>query len=272
MLRLGNVDADYGVRRVLHQVSLELEAGEMIGVAGPNGAGKSTLVRLLSKVISPTGGEIWLDGVEYRRISRPALARQVAVVPQAPLLPPAFTAMDLVLLGRTPHLGLLARESNRDRRIAQDALEATQALHLAGRRLGELSGGERQRVVIARALAQQPRLLLLDEPTAFLDIGSQLAVLELVRNLNQTQAMTVLAVFHDLSLAAQYCDRMILFGEGRIRAAGSAETVLRPDLLRELYGVEVAILAHPRTGRPLVVPLGAASAESAFEPAGTPRT
>jgi iron complex transport system ATP-binding protein len=255
LLEVRELSFAYGERRVLDGVSLTVARGEMVGLVGPNGAGKSTLVRLISHVLEPQPGRVWSEGRDVRKLSRGTLARRVAVVPQAPNLPPAYTALDLVLLGRTPHLRLLQREGPRDWAIAVAALEATGAAHLAGRRLGELSGGERQRVVLARALAQEPALLLLDEPTAHLDLGHQVSALALVRDLGRTRGLGVLAVFHDLSLAAQFCDRLVLLVGGRVCASGPPEVVLDPSVLGAAYGVEVQILTHPQTGRPVVVPL-----------------
>lgn len=245
----------YETRPVLRDVSFGIAPGEFVGLAGPNGAGKSTLIRLLSGVRKPSAGEIRIEGKPLARLGRIGLARRVAVVPQLPVLPPAFTALELVQLGRTPHLRLLQREGPRDRAIVEAALAATDATALAHRRLGELSGGERQRVVIARALAQEPRLLLLDEPTAHLDLAHQVATLDLTRRLARERGLAVLAVFHDLSLAAQYCDRLILLAAGTILADGPPAQVLSSAVLQQAYGVDVLIVPHPRTGRPLVVPL-----------------
>jgi iron complex transport system ATP-binding protein len=254
MLTVVDLDFSYHGRRVLRGVSLEVGSGQMVGLVGPNGAGKSTLVRLVSRVLEPARGRILLDGRELRTFSRGELARRVAVVPQAPLLPPAYPAIELVLLGRTPHLRLLQREGERDRRIALEAMSATGTAALASRRISELSGGERQRVVIARALAQEPQLLLLDEPTTHLDLGHQVGVLELVRELNARRGLSVLAVFHDLTLAAQFCGRIVLLAEGEVRGCGTPEEVLQSRGLSEAYGIPVEVVPHPTTGLPIVVP------------------
>jgi iron complex transport system ATP-binding protein len=178
----------------------------------------------------------------------------VAVVPQDPVLPPAFSALDCVLMGRTPHLRLLQQEGPRDIEIARRAMLATEAWLLADRPVGELSGGERQRVVVARALAQETPVLLLDEPTAHLDIGHQGAVLDLMRTFTRRDGKAVLAVVHDLTLAAHYCDRIVVLRDGAIAAEGAPAEVLTPDLLRSVYGVSIAVFPHPDTGRPVVVP------------------
>ncbi len=182
------------------------------------------------------------------------IARLAAVVPQDPALPPTFDSLDCVLMGRTPHLRLLQREGARDLEAARRAMLATETWGFAGRPVGELSGGERQRVIVARALAQETPVLLLDEPTAHLDIGHQGAVLDLVRGLTRRDGKAVLAVVHDLTLAAHYCDRLIVLDAGRPRAEGVPGDVLQPELLREVYGAHVTVVAHPETGRPVVAP------------------
>jgi iron complex transport system ATP-binding protein len=188
-------------------------------------------------------------------MGRREVARVAAVVPQEATLPGGFTALDCVLMGRTAHLKLLENEGTRDLEAARRAMMATDTWPLAERRVGELSGGERQRVVVARALAQEARLLLLDEPTAHLDIGHQASVLGLVRRIAAENGMSVLAVVHDLSLAGQYCDRLVLLCGGRVLAEGTPAEVLEAGVLRAAYGVEVRIIAHPDTGRPVVAPV-----------------
>ena len=195
---------------VLHQVDLCLEAGNLIGVIGPNGAGKSTLVRLLSRLLTPSSGEIWVNGRKLARWRLADLARVLAVVPQSPELPPTFTAWEIVLMGRTPYLGWMGQEGERDRAIAHQAMKETGTYHLADRPIGQLSGGEQQRVVIARALTQEPQVLLLDEPTAHLDINHQVETLLLITRLVKERRIAALAIFHDLNLAAQYCDELVL--------------------------------------------------------------
>jgi iron complex transport system ATP-binding protein len=184
------------------------------------------------------------------------LAKLMAVVPQDPALPPAFSALELVLMGRTPHLRLLQNEGPADIAAARRAMQATDTWELADRLLGELSGGERQRVVVARALAQETPVLLLDEPTTHLDIGHQASVLALVRRAAVQDGKAVLAVVHDLTLAAQYCDRLVILNGGCVVACGTPPQVLTADLLREVYGASVSVFPHPDTGRPVVAPSG----------------
>lgn len=256
LLRVENLDFAYGDTPILSGVSLEAEPGEIVGIIGPNGSGKSTLLRNISGVLKPKRGRVLVEGVDLARLSRAEVARRVAVVPQSPHLPDSFTAWEIVLLGRTPYLGLLQAEGPHDFAIVQRALDLCAASDLAGRRMGDLSGGERQRVVIARALAQEPSLLLLDEPTSHLDINHQTAILDLVTTLSREQALAVVAVFHDLNLAAQYCHRLMILGEGRILASGPPEEVITASNVSRAYGAEVCILPHPRNSLPVALITG----------------
>jgi iron complex transport system ATP-binding protein len=240
---------------VLDGVDLRLEPGRVVGVIGPNGAGKSTLVRLLSRLLSPASGSVRLNGYALAHWRSADLARVLAVVPQDPELPAVFTAWEMVLLGRTPYLGWMGRESERDRAIVRQAMEETGVCHLAHRLVGRLSGGERQRVVVARALAQQPRVLLLDEPTTHLDINHQVETLSLIAWLVREQGLAALAIFHDLNLAAQYCDELVLLHRGRVEARGAPAQVLTPALLKQVYGIEVVVMPHPYNGLPTVLPV-----------------
>jgi len=241
----------------LREVSLRVGVGELVGLVGPNGCGKTTLIRTATKVVQPLSGEIRVCGDDVGSLSQVEIARRVAVVPQEPLLPEAFTALDCVLMGRAPHLRLLENEGARDFEAAREAMVRTDTWELAQRPVGTLSGGERQRVVVARALAQETPLLLLDEPTAHLDIGHQGAVLRLMRSLCRDEGKAVLAVVHDLTLAAAFCDRLVMLRSGGTLAVeGSATEVLRPEVLAEVYGAEADVFPHPRTGRPVVAPRG----------------
>ena len=246
----------YGPRVVLSDVSLSLQPGRLLGLVGPNGSGKTTLIRAISGVVAPRAGEVRLAGDDALRLSAREVALRTAVVPQNPHLPPAFTALELVLMGRTPHLGLLAAEGRADVEASRRAMQATDTWELAGRRIGELSGGERQRVLVARALAQETPLLLLDEPTAHLDVGHQAATLRLMARQCRSEGKAVLAAIHDLTLAAQFCDRLVMLHQGRVVAEGSPMEVLTPDRLREVYGATLHVLAHPLTGRPVLAPDG----------------
>jgi iron complex transport system ATP-binding protein len=233
-------------------LSFEIGAGEIAGVIGPNSAGKTTLIRLLSRVVEPDAGAIALAGRPLAAWRAPDLARQVAVVPQG--LPPRvpFTVEELVLMGRYPHAPGRYFEDPRDRAVARAAMEATGVLELAALGLDRLSGGERQRAILARALAQEPRLLLLDEPTAHLDLRHQAEAAALLRRLNRERGLTVLLVSHDLDLAAEVCDRLLLVAGGRQVATGPPEAVLTEPLLAAAFGCDVVVEKHPTTRRPVV--------------------
>jgi iron complex transport system ATP-binding protein len=236
----------------LADLSLDISAGEIIGVIGPNSSGKTTLIRLLTRVLEPAVGEIRLEGVPVGRLSRTDLARRLAVVPQGILPQFPFTVGELALMGRYPHDPGRYFESPRDRAVAREAMAATGVLELAGVPLEHLSGGERQRAVIARALAQEPRLLILDEPTAHLDLRYQVEAAALLRRLNGERGMTILLVSHDLNLAAEVCDRVLLLNGGRPAAIGPPEAVLDEALLASVFGCGVVVDTSETTRRPIV--------------------
>ena len=226
--------------------------GEILGVIGPNSAGKTTLIRLLSKVVEPAQGTILLAGAPISRMSRWEVARQVASVPQDLPLTFPFTVSELALMGRYPHRPHGFFESRRDLEIAREAMKATGVLDLAGEPVDTLAGGERQRAVLARALAQEPRVLLLDEPTAHLDLRYQAETVGLLRRLNRECGVTIILVSHDLNLAAELSDRLLLLSEGRVRMIGAPERVIDGELLETVYGCPVHVGAHEKSGRPMV--------------------
>lgn len=260
MLRADSVTFGYGGPPVLDGVSLSLARGALAGLLGPNGSGKTTLLRLLAGTLKPASGRVWLDGQPVDRLSRRALARRVAVVPQETHLAFEYTVLEIVLMGRHPHLGLLELEGPADIAIAREALAATGTAHLEDRRFDTLSGGEKQRVIIAAALAQAADLILLDEPTASLDLGAQLDVAALLRRLNRDRGVTLLVSTHDLNLAAALCRELVLLHRGRVLDAGPTGEVLTPERVRALYGVEADVHVHAGTGHATVVPLGRAVA------------
>jgi iron complex transport system ATP-binding protein len=249
-LRLENVSLGYGKRTVLHNISLEAKPGEMLGIIGPNGSGKSTLIKGITRLLQPTSGRIFLDGRDIANIRRQELAQLAAVVPQNPALPELFTALEVVLMGRTPHLGLLRYEGERDLATVQNTMEATHTLDFAERRVAELSGGERQRLTIARALAQEPKIILMDEPTANLDINYQVETMDLAHQLCRKQDLIVVVTLHDLNLASQYCDRLVMLSDGRVHCQGIPKEVLKTQTIREVYGAEVYVYPHPINGLP----------------------
>lgn len=239
--------------RVVDGLSAEVEGGEWVALIGPNGAGKTTALRAIAGLV-PYEGSIRLLDDDARRLRGRQLARRIALVPQIPLIPGDMTVRAYVLLGRTPHLGYLGTERRADHRAADAALEQLDLLLFAHRRLDTLSGGERQRATLARALAQDAPVLLLDEPTAALDLGRQQQVLELVDELRRLRGLTVLSTMHDLTLAGQYADRLLLLDRGSLVAGGSADEVLTRALITEHYGAEVEVVDSPGSGF-VVVPV-----------------
>jgi iron complex transport system ATP-binding protein len=246
------VTVEAGGRRIVDDFSLTVEPGAWVSLLGPNGAGKTTLLRVLAG-LRRFRGCVRLAGRALDELGRRQAAQQVALVPQTPVVPPAMSVSDYVLLGRTPHMGVLTREGAADRAAATDALDRLELAPLAERRLASLSGGELQRAVIARALAQSAPILLLDEPTTALDIGHQQQALELVDDLRRADGLTVVAAMHDLTLAAQYGDRIVLVDRGRLLAEGPAREVLTEERISSLYGARVRVVAGD--GAPAVVPV-----------------
>jgi iron complex transport system ATP-binding protein len=254
MLRIHSLSVDYGSRRVLHDVSLDVASGEVMALIGPNGAGKSTLIRAVSGVVPIRSGGVRTNGDDFAALSPIQRARYVATVPQAVLLPPAYTVWETVLLGRTPYLNFLGQFSKEDEGRARYALERVDAAALSERRVGELSGGEQQRVLLARALCQSTPILLLDEPTAHLDLQYQVSLLELVHGLAHKDDLAVLLALHDLNLAARYADRVALMVAGKIEATGIPREVLQPELISRAYCLPVQVVEHPFANVPLVLP------------------
>ena len=250
---VAGVTAGYGDRRVLCGLHLDAAQGAVTALAGPNGVGKTTLLRLIAGVFRPSGGTVRVMGTDVSSISARERARLTAVVPQNPELPRGATALEAVLLGRNPHLSLLQWEGEDDVRAAVEALRMTDAEHLAARPVDGISGGERQRVTIAMALAQGTPVILLDEPTANLDLVYQPSIMRLLRELAASAGKTVITAVHDLTLAGQFCDRVALLSEGRVAAAGPPEETLTPEAIRRVYGADALVIPHPETGKPIVV-------------------
>jgi iron complex transport system ATP-binding protein len=254
MLKIKGLSVAYAARQVLHAISLDVNAGEVLALIGPNGTGKSTLVRAVSGVIRAQAGKVDVDGQDLLAMPAMRRAQFLAVVPQAVSLPPAFTAWETVLLGRTPFLNFLGQVSDKDEKIARQALQKVDALDLADRRVGELSGGEQQRVLLARALAQTTPILLLDEPTVHLDLQHQVHLMEIVCLLAHEDGLAVLIALHDLNLAARYADQVALLVAGEIKAAGTARQVLTPEIISMAYHIPVKVIPHPFADVPLVLP------------------
>ena len=250
-IALESVTVRLGGKPVVDTISLEVAEGEWLALIGPNGAGKTTLLRAIARLV-PFAGSIALDGRSTARMHRAELARLLAVVPQEPSTPPWMTVGEYVLLGRTPHLGPLAKEGRRDREAAARALARLDLLGYGERRLGTLSGGEKQRAVVARALAQEARIVLLDEPTAALDIGHQQQALDLLDELRAETGLTLVAAMHDLTMGAQYADRMVLLDQGRVAADGGPQDVLTEEAIGRHYGASIDVVAVD--GRVAVIP------------------
>jgi iron complex transport system ATP-binding protein len=239
---------------VVNGVSMAVARGELVGILGPNGSGKTTLLKLLGGTLEPSAGSVELDGRPLAGWSRRSVAQRVAFVPQETHAPFDFSVLDIVLMGRYPHLGSFVLEGPADLAIARHALDSTGTVAFERRSFGTLSGGEKQRVVIAGALAQSAELLLLDEPTASLDVGYQLEVRMLLERLNANGITMVLST-HDLNFAAALCRHLVLLRNGRVLAQGPTEQVLTPDAVRALYDVEADVERHPRAGRLIVTPI-----------------
>ncbi|MDP6142022.1 MAG: ABC transporter ATP-binding protein [Dehalococcoidales bacterium] len=253
-LEMQNVTLGYKHKVVAKDITLQVKSEEIVGLVGPNGCGKSTIIRALSRVISPYSGRILLNEKNISTISRRDLSRLLGVIPQTPRLPSTFTAFEVVLMGRNPHLGLFQHESPKDMDIAWRAMGKTRVQPLAQQKIGELSGGEVQCVAIARVLAQKTKVVLLDEPTANLDIGRQTEILDVIKDMCQENGLIVIAALHDLNLAAQYCNRLILINNGRIHALGTPTEVITNDNIKEVYGAGSYICNHPLNGLPVVLP------------------
>jgi len=237
---------------VLNDLSFEVKQGEILGIIGPNGSGKTTILRVLSKVLIPDEGEVYIKGRNLLRLRTNEVARIIGVVPQNTYFPFPFTVGQVVLMGRSPWLSGLGFESSKDLQIASQAMALTNTLGLSDRLIFELSGGERQRAIIARALAQESEVMLLDEPTAYLDIGHQIEIYDLIKKLNAEKRLTVIIVSHDLNLAAEYCDRLILLDVGKIHKIGTPKEVITEENLSRVYQSKVLVEENPVTGAPRV--------------------
>jgi iron complex transport system ATP-binding protein len=247
-----NICFRYAAKPVLEEVSFALEAAQIVAMIGPNGSGKTTLLKMLNATLFPNSGQVLIEGQDTRHWPRQAIARTVAIVPQeSPAIFPFF-AEEIVLMGRFPYLRSLAFEDKKDYRIVQDVMARTDSLSLAHRRFNELSAGERQRVLIARALAQEPKILLLDESTVFLDLKHQAQFLSLLRELSRKQHLTVVFVTHDLNLAAQNADQLLLLYNGKKYAIGTPADILTAQNIKEVYDVDVGIDPNPHNGSPRV--------------------
>ena len=255
-LTVENLVLGYKDRDVIESLDLVVPPGKITAIVGPNACGKSTLLRSMTRLLAPRAGHVLLDGEEVHRIPPKELARTLGLLPQSPIAPEGITVADLVSRGRHPHQRVLARWSREDDRAVAAALDATHTAELADRSVDELSGGQRQRVWIAMALAQQTDLLLLDEPTTFLDVSHQVEVLDLLTDLNHARGTTIVMVLHDLNMAARYADHLIALAAGRLHAAGEPAEVLTEECVRAVFGLESRVILDPTSGKPLMLPLG----------------
>ncbi|NLL95224.1 MAG: ABC transporter ATP-binding protein [Thermoplasmatales archaeon] len=249
ILEVCNLDYDYGGKPVLQDVSFSIRPGEMLGILGPNGCGKTTLLKNLNKNLSPKGGCVLLDGSDLEDRSKKDIARNIASVPQDNRVGFSFTVREIVSMGRMPFQSPFEGNSSEDLAIIEDAMEKTGVTEMADRFVNTMSGGERQKVIIARAMAQTPRILLMDEPTLHLDISAQFDILELVHSLSRSEDMAVVVVSHDLPMMARFCDRIMMIHDHRIRAIGKTEEVLTPENMRTVFNVDAEFHVDPVTGK-----------------------
>ncbi len=240
---------------ILKNLSITIEKGRFYTIIGPNGSGKTTLLRLLSRVLNPEKGKIYIEEKDINSLSLRALAKELSVVPQNTVIEFDFSVQDIVLMGRTPHIARFSSESERDFEIARQAMEATNTWQLKDKNINNLSGGERQRVITARAIAQKTGCILLDEPISHLDIHHQIEILNSIKRLNAEEGKTIIAVLHDLNLAAAYSDCIILMQQGRVHSTGTPEEILNKKAIEEVYEVQVEIIKNPVTGKPHVIPI-----------------
>ncbi len=262
VLKVHDIECAYGSAKVLNGLTFAIARGGFTGVIGPNGSGKSTVLRCISRVLKPVRGSVLLDEHNLYGLSTLETARKMAVVPQETAVNFSFTVEEVVLMGRSPYLGRFQAEGKKDYEIVARAMELTDTGYLADRLITAISGGERQKVIIARALAQEPEIILLDEPTSHLDINHQIEILNLLQRLNREAGLTVVSVFHDLNLAAQYCKDLILMQRGKIFSLGKPGAVLTAGIIKKVYGADVLVKKHPVTGRPTVMPLARVQPEN----------
>ena len=251
-----SVTLGYGDRTIVDSLDLALPPGRVTAIVGANACGKSTLLKAMARLLTPSAGQVLLDGKSIHRLPTKQVARVLGLLPQSPIAPDGIAVSDLVSRGRHPHQGALSRWTSTDDAAVARALEATDVTHLADRPVDELSGGQRQRVWIAMALAQETDVLLLDEPTTYLDISHQIDVLDLLTDLNRDRGTTVAMVLHDLNLAARYADHLVAMAQGEVIAAGDPSDVLTEETVRRVFGLDSRVEPEPLTGRPMVVPIG----------------
>jgi len=254
-LTIDGINCSYGSVDVLKDVGFAVESGQFLGVLGPNGSGKTTLLKSISRVLKPQKGTIFIGDENIYKMKTVDVAKQMAVVPQSTPVSFDFTALEVVLMGRNPHMARFKMEGKKDLDIAKNSMQLTRTWEFADRPVNELSGGESQRVIIARALTQEPQILLLDEPTTHLDISNQLEIMDLIKHLCETKKLLIVAVFHDFNLAARYCDSIILLNDGKIVAIGKMNDTLTSENVKKVFNVDTIVKKHPITGSLYVIPI-----------------
>ena len=245
----------YGEELMLDSVNINIKKGKFYSILGPNGSGKTTLVKLISKALNAENKKIFVEGRDVNQIRNRELATKVAVVPQYTYIDFDFSVIDIVLMGRAPHISRFSSESEEDMKIVRNAMEITNTWHLRNKNINTISGGERQMVIVARAIAQETEIVILDEPISNLDIHHQIEILNQIKLLNTKKQKTIIAVLHDLNIAAAYSDYMILMNNGRIHTMGTREQVLKENIIKEVYGVDVHIISDPISKRPVIIPV-----------------
>lgn len=253
ILTVKDIVSGYGEKMIINGISFSVGKGEFLGIIGPNGAGKTTLLKTVSRVMHPKAGSVSLDGRDIYGMPLKEFARSVAFVAQDTVIAFAFTALEIALMGRSPYLRLFHDESRRDLDIVRRALAITDCDDFMNRPIDRLSAGERQRVFIAKALAQEPRLILLDEPTSHLDISHQVQVLDILKELTEKDGISIVSIFHDLNLAAEYCDRLLLIEDGRLAASGGPNDVIKYEIIERVYRTVVVVRENPVSGKPYIL-------------------
>lgn len=253
LLEVKNLTCGYTEKEVIKNISFSLEKGEFLGIIGPNGAGKTTLLRIITQILLPWEGKIFYRGKDIKEFPLKDLAKEISFLPQSIEIPFSFTVEEFISMGRFPHLNRFEKMKKYDYAVIRKVMTLTDVLELSSKNVNDLSGGERQRVYLGQTLVQEPKLLLLDEPIAHLDIGHQINILDLIKKLNQEEGLTVIAIFHDLNLASEYCDRLLLLNEGKIYKNGQPEEVLTYKNLEEVYKTVVIVNKNPLSSKPHVL-------------------
>lgn len=259
------LSAGYSDKSILHDLSITIEPGKITSIVGANACGKSTLLKTIARLITPSAGQVLLDGKSVHHVPTKTLARTLGLLPQSPIAPEGITVGDLISRGRHPHHGLMSRWSKKDDEAITQALDVTKITDLIDREVDELSGGQRQRVWIAMALAQETDILLLDEPTTFLDVTHQIEVLDLLVDLNLKKGITIVMVLHDLNLAARYSDYILAIRKGKVHSHGVPDKILSKEMIKDVFGLNSHLVNDPVTQKPMMIPIGRHKLEPSFD-------